>query len=197
MVRDFRPTPITTPSRCVIGTTAASHASRRELSALTLTPSTSERPGSPSFSSVAISVWTATWNRSARVPDSPPNPAASACSATSPAASALRWRLLGRASGLSSRYSASLAASIARISTAPTSGSSRPRITYIPSPSIATENARLWCRASSAVSSPSRERCFHPRTICSSFAAEPARAYLSSVFSVFGVATRVMARTLA
>ena len=76
IVRVFRPTPITSPSRCVIGTTAASHAIRRELSALTLTPSTSERPGSPSFSSVAISVWTATWNRSARVPDSPPNPAA-------------------------------------------------------------------------------------------------------------------------
>ena len=38
IARDFRPTPITAPSRCVIGTTAASHAIRRELSALTRTP---------------------------------------------------------------------------------------------------------------------------------------------------------------
>ncbi len=200
MVRVFRPTLTTCPSRCSICTSDASHAMRRDVSALTRTPSSSDRPPSPCSSSVLISVCTVTWYRSARVPlgvasaASAPSPAASARSATSPAASALRWRLVGRAPGFSPRYSASVAASIARISTAPASGSSRPRTTYVPSASITIDSARRWCRASSAVNSPSRDRCFHPRTIRSSCAAEPWSAYSSSLPSVSLVATRVIAR---
>ena len=97
---------------------------------------------------------------------------------------------------LSRRNSASDAASTARISTAPTSGSRRPFTTYMPSPSTKTEKVRLRCRASSAVSSPSRDSFLNMRTVRSSFAAEPARANSSSFASLSGVATRVSARTL-
>ena len=97
----------------------------------------------------------------------------------------------------SRRYNASAAASRARIRTAPTSGSSRPLTTYIPSRSTKTERARLRCRTCSAVNSPSRDSCFHIRTLCSSLAADAVRANSRSFSSLAGVATRVIARTLA
>ncbi len=61
MVRVRRPTLTTSPSRWHIATRAASHAMRRDVSAQTRTPSSSERPVSPRSSSVAASVWTTTW----------------------------------------------------------------------------------------------------------------------------------------
>jgi len=51
MVRVFRPTLTTLLSRCSIETSDASHAMRRDVSALTRTPSSSDRPPSASFSS--------------------------------------------------------------------------------------------------------------------------------------------------
>ena len=103
IVRVLRPTLSTSPSRpCAMRTTAASHAMRREVSAHTLTPSSSRAPVSPVSTSVAASVCTTTWNRSALAPDAAsPNPAASARSATMPAASARRCSAAGRASGSS------------------------------------------------------------------------------------------------
>ncbi len=91
---------------------------------------------------------------------------------------------------------ASLAASIARIRAAPTSGSNRPRTTYIPSSSGKTEKHRLLCRIRSARCSSNRLNVFHPLTNRSRLAAEPARAKSRSSASLSGVATRVIARTL-
>ena len=92
------------------------------------------------------------------------------------------------------RYSASRAAASACITTAPTSGSSRPRITTMPSASGYTCTAR--CRCPPVLSSTSALRSIRrqPRTIISTCSAVPARPTASSRSSVSGVATRVSAR---
>ncbi|HET9947435.1 MAG TPA: hypothetical protein VFQ22_00785 [Longimicrobiales bacterium] len=97
--------------------------------------------------------------------------------------------------GTPPRYSASLAHSIARSSSAPTSGSSFPRTTYIPSSSANTDRQRDACRRASCFASSSRPSRRHERTSRSSPAALVLRACSSSSSSLASSATRVIART--
>jgi hypothetical protein len=80
---------------------------------------------------------------------------------------------------------------------APTSGSSRPWTTTVPSSSWWTRSARLACRRLVSRASALRSTQRQPRTIRSTWDAVPARPTPSSRASVSGVATRVRARTLA
>ena len=127
----------------------------------------------------------------------------SATSASRPKASARRWPQVTSATrpvsgaSLDSRRSWSAAASSARCSTAPISGVSRPRSTSIPSSSIQVVRCRDRCRASASCAAITRSVRRQARTIRSTCDAVPARATSSSRCSVSGVATRVMARTLA
>ena len=94
-------------------------------------------------------------------------------------------------------YSVSRAAASAFMNRAPTSGSSRPRSTTVPSSSWWTCRARLACCRLVSRASALRSMQRQPRTIRSTCAAVPPRPTPSSRASVSGVATRVRARTLA
>jgi RNA polymerase sigma-70 factor (ECF subfamily) len=67
--------------------------------------------------------------------------------------------------GLTAKESAELlAASMACMSNAPTSGSRRPRNTYIPSSSGTIDTFRLWCSSRARSFSSVQDSDFHPRT---------------------------------
>jgi 3-oxoacyl-[acyl-carrier-protein] synthase II len=143
--------------------------------------------------------WPAAGGRAARASVRPPspNPAARARSARSSTASARRCAASRSPSPLpgtqASLNNASLAASIARMSSAPTSAGSRPRTTYIPSSSGKTENERDAYRSRSA--SSLRLPFLHARTMRSNCAVVVPRASSSRSPSLSGRATRVSART--
>ena len=94
-------------------------------------------------------------------------------------------------------YSVSRAAASAFMNRAPTSGSSRPRSTTVPSSSWWTWSARLACWRLVSRASALRSMQRQPRTIRSTCAAVPPRPTPNSRASVSGVATRVRARTFA
>ena len=83
------------------------------------------------------------------------------------------------------------------MSIAPTSGSSLPRTTYMPSSSGKTEKQRERCRILSISPSSHRLNRRHALTVLSSLAAVLESASSSKSPSLSGVATRVRARTLA
>ena len=95
----------------------------------------------------------------------------------------------------SARYSASLAASTARMRSAPSSGVSFPFTTYIPSSSGKMERRRRSYRSRSRAASSCRSPRFHARTTRSSWAVVHPRASSRSSLSFSPSATRVRART--
>src|SRR5881296_907525 len=83
------------------------------------------------------------------------------------------------------------------MTTAPTSGARRPRMTTMPSSSLYMCRARLLCRRALSRASAIWSTRRQPRTMRSTCSAVPALPTLSRRSSVSGVATRVRARTFA
>ena len=205
------------PPRCGRPRRAASPpGSRRTPGAATFPRERAPRPrgrtgraASGSASAVA-STWTTTWYRSPGAPGS--SPWSRAASASRASASACCWAIVGRSADgsaagslkrVTSRsprlrwYRVSRAAASAFMNRAPTSGSSRPRSTTVPSSSWWTCTARPACCRLVSRASALRSMQRQPRTMRSTWAAVPPRPTPSNRASVSGVATRVRARTLA